>query len=381
MGSDIPLGRIAGIKVGMNITVLLVAGLFTVALATKRFPFEQPGLPESAYWIAGAGGALLLFASLLVHEIGHALVARDEGIGVHSMALTLLGGVTRMESSPATPAAELRVSVVGPLASAACGVFLLCVSYVLPSGGLPGLVGFTLSWAGVLNLTLAAFNLIPATPLDGGKVLSALIWMRTGNQAVAMRWAAWTGIATGSGLILAGVRELQRHNVGSWGIWFAVVGGFILMSAVHELQAVPLYSLLDGVTVAEAMAPAPPTAAPWSTVADFLRTANPGPDDQAYPVVGTDGRVTALLTATAIRSVPSERRESLPVSQLAFPIDRVVHLSPAEPLLPALQKVEGSDLRHGIVIDASGRVVGTVDPSALHRAVTVARAGLATVRP
>ena len=378
MGKDIPLGRIAGIKVGMNITVLAVAALYTVVLATNRFPIEQPGLSRVAYWTAGGAGAFLLFLSLLVHELGHALVAKDEGIGVHSMALTLLGGVTRMESSPATAGAELRVSVVGPLASAACGVALLSGAYVMPNDGLPGLAGHVFAWIGFLNLLLAAFNILPATPLDGGRVLSALIWMRTGSRSIAMRTTAWIGVAAGTGLAGYGLIQVRAHHAMPYGIWFLVIGGFVLMSAVRELQAAPMYSILAGVTVADAMAKRPPSAAAWSTVADFLRTHEPDPDQQAWPVVDSNGHVTSLLTADAIRAVDPARWSHLTVDALAVPIDRVVHLHPEDDLLPALQRVDTSADRHGLVIDDAGLVLGTIDPAALHRTIGRRRAGLAT---
>lgn len=378
MGKEIPLGRIAGIKVGMNLTVLLVAAFYTVTLASNRFPIEAPGLSSTAYWVAGVVGALLLFVSLLVHEVGHALVARDEGIGVHSMALTLLGGVTRMESSPTTARSELRVAVVGPLASAACGVAFLSVAYALPDHGLSGLAGRALAWVGIVNLFLAVFNLVPASPLDGGKVLSALVWMRTGSQALAMRWAAVTGVAAGVGLVALGVWDLRRPGGGRWGIGALVVGGFIVVSAVRELQAAPLYTALDGVTAADAMSPHPPTAAAWTTVADFLRATTPDPDHQAYPMVGPDGVVTGLLTAAAIRAVPPEQWSTLKVADLAYPIDRVVHIRSRDPILTAVQKVESGPAGSGIVTGADGRVVGTLDASSLDRVMARRRAGLTT---
>lgn len=377
MGRDIPLGRIAGIKVGANVSVLLVAALYTFILAHNNLPILQPGLSTTAYWVAGAAGAVLLFLSLLVHEIGHALVARDEGIGVHSMALTLLGGVTRMESSPTTAGSEFRVSVVGPIASGACGVALLCGAYALPAGGLPGLAGQVLRWAGILNVILAAFNILPATPLDGGRVLSSLIWKRTGSQATAMKATAAIGVAAGGGLVLWGLRNitgLDHHVYGWYGI---LLGGFILMSAIREFQAAPLYGLLDGVTVRQGMAAAPPTAASWSTVADFLRTSSPRPEHQAYPVVGPDGHVGALLTASSIRALSPDRWERTSVSDLAVPLGRIVRLAPTEPLLPAVQKVEMSASDSGVVIDAHGQVLGTIDASAVHRAMSQRRAGFA----
>src|SRR4051812_4622248 len=376
MDRDIPLGRIAGIKVGMNPTVAILAVLYTVLLATNRFPYEQPGLSTGAYWIAGVGGALLLFLSLLVHEIGHALVARDEGIGVHSMALTMLGGVTRMESSPTTAGSELRVSVVGPLASAAWGVALLCGAYMLPNGGALGLTGHVFAWAGLLNLILAAFNLVPASPLDGGKVLSSLIWLKTGNQSLAMKWAARAGVAVGALIVVVGIRDLRQPAGGQYGWWFLLVGGFILVSAWRELQAAPLYDLLEGVSVGEAMIPALPAAADWSSIADFVRSIPRDPSLKAFPVVGNDGRVTGLLTAEAIRAVPQAQWPHLPVSAVAFPTERLVRLRPDEPMLSALQKVESGDVHIGLVIDATGRVCGTLDNRAIHTVVARRRAGL-----
>ena len=199
MGRDIPLGRIFGVKVGMDVSVVLIAVIYTVILATNRLPIESPGHGDGVYWLAGALGALLFFASLLVHEIGHALVARDEGIGVQGISLWPLGGVARLESSPTTPRSEFRIAVVGPLASAATGAALLVTAYLLPDAGLAGLLGNLLGWLGVLNLILAVFNMLPASPLDGGTVLSALVWWRTGSQATGMRWAARAGLAAGAG--------------------------------------------------------------------------------------------------------------------------------------------------------------------------------------
>ncbi len=376
MGRDIPLGRIAGIKVGMNVTVLLVAGLYTFILATNRLPIEQPGHSATAYWLAGGVGAVLLFLSLLAHEIGHALVARDEGIGVRSMALTLLGGVTRLESSPATAGAELRVSVVGPLASAACGVVLLCISFLIPNQGLPGLWGRVYGLIGSLNLLLAGFNLLPASPLDGGKVLSGLIWLRTGRQGLSVKLTAWVGIAVGAALIIWGIGDARGNSPTGYGLWGVVVGGFILFSATRELRSAPLFTALEGVRVQEAMTVGAPTAPAGISLAAFIRTQQPSPELEAFAVVGDANQVSGVLTAAAVRAVPLARWEGLRIGDLAFPLDRVVTVSPEDPLLPAVQRIEGADVQIGLVVDRTGTVVGTLSPAALQRAVNQRRAGL-----
>lgn len=376
MGKDIPLGRIFGIKVGMSVSVFLAAAYYTVALAVWMLPDWVPDRSGGAYWAAGVGGAVLLFLSLLVHEIGHALVARDEGIGVHSMALTLLGGVTRMESSPTTAASEFRVSVVGPIASAAAGVFLLVAGYLLPDEGAWRLVAVVVLWAGGVNVFLAVINMVPAAPLDGGKVLSAAIWRATGNQALAQTWTAAIGIVAGMVLATYGLRELRSPDADAWrGGGLLLVGAFIAYSAFQQLRAAPIYKALDGRTVADAMSAHPPSAPAWSTVAEFLRTSSPRPEHQAYPVVAPDGQVEGLLTAAAIRAVPPPRWESLAVRDLAYPLDRLTIVRSDDALLPALQRLEGADVAHALVVAPDGRIVGTLDPSALGRILAAPPAG------
>ena len=376
MGRDIPLGRIAGVKVGMNVSVVLIAALYARVLADNNFPIQVPGLSPTAYWVAGIAGALFFFVSLLVHEGGHALVAREEGIGVRGISLWLLGGVARLESSPQTPRAEFRIAVVGPLASAACGVLLLSVAYVLPDTGLWELAGTACAWLGRLNLILAAFNLLPAAPLDGGTVLSALIWWRTGSQTAGKVWAARSGIAVGLAMVWWGFGELQGDDSGGYGIFILAVGGFIAMNAWQSLRAAPLFALLDGVRVADAMYAYPPTARAGDTVADFLRTLPRDTHHQSYPVIGDHGRVTGLLTANAIRAVPAPQWGSLRTTDLAFPLDRLTVVRTDEALLAAVQRIDSGDVRTGLVVSPDGRTVGTIDAGALYDLAEARRASL-----
>ncbi len=377
MGRDIPLGRIAGIKVGMNVSVLLIAGLNAWVLADNNFPIQVPGLTTTDYWVAGVVAALAFFVSLLVHEMGHALVAREEGIGVKGISLWLLGGVARLESSPQTPRAEFRIAVVGPLASAACGAFLISVAYVLPDTGRWDLAGTASAWLGVLNLILAGFNLLPAAPLDGGTVLSALIWWRTGSQSAGKVWAARSGVAVGLGLAWYGLGDLRAEDSDGFGIWILAVGGFIAMNAWQALRSAPLYSLLEGVRVSNAMYANPPTARAEDTVADFLRTLPRDTHHQAYPVIADHGRVVGLLTANAIRAVPAEKWEALRNSDLAFPLNRLTVVRADEPLLTAVQRIDSGDIRTGLVVDDHGRTIGTVDARALYDTAETRRGQLA----
>lgn len=373
-GRDIPLGRIAGIKVGMSVGVLLLAGLITFVAATSILPQLEPGRSDVVYWVGGAVAALLFFWSLLIHEIGHALVARDEGIGVQSMGLTILGGVTRMETSPPTPGAEFRVSVVGPIASAAVGVLFLMGALVLPDEGLLGVTGQVFFILGYLNLLLAAINSLPAAPLDGGKVLGAAIWRLTGSRSVAMVWTAAAGIVLGMVMLTVGLRRLDAGADASNAISWLIFGGFIAFTAFQQLRSAPVFRVLDELHVTDAMAAHPPSAPAWTTVGDFLRTATPQPEHQAYPVVGPDGTVCGLLTAAAIRAVPPHQWDAMPVTALAYPLERLTFVPASEPLLPALQKVEAADVPHAMVVAEDGSVVGTIDPSVTQRVLDASRA-------
>jgi Zn-dependent protease len=372
--NDVPLGRIAGIRVGMNVFVLALAALITLNMATRILPYEQGGASTAGYWLAGAFAAFCFFLSLLVHELGHALVARDEGVTVQGISLNFIGGVTRMGSIPEA-GADLRISVVGPIASATCAVVFLAGAYLLPEGGFPGVLGHVFAWVGVINLIIAGFNMIPAAPLDGGRVLAAAIWRRTGNRSLALTWSAVVGIVAGMVMVTIGIRSFTRADGLSYGPFFFIVGVFIAANALQQLRVAPLYRTLEGVVVAQAMAAGPPSAPAWSTVGDFLRTQPPA-EHQAYPVVGPDGQVTGLLTAAAIRAVDPRLWDRLEVRALAYPLERVPIVRVDDPLLAALANVEGGDVHHGLVTDPEGRIVGTLDPSILGRLATLRRAGM-----
>lgn len=379
MGRSIPLGRLAGIKVSMDVTVVLLAAVYSIALATNRFPSQSPDLSTTAYWVAGVGGALLFFVSLLVHEMGHALVAREEGIGVRGISLWLLGGVAKLESSPTTAKSEFRIAVVGPLSSAACGIVFLSAAYALPGDGLAGLAGHLFALLGQLNFVLAVFNLLPAAPLDGGTVLSSMVWKRTGSQSTGMKWAARAGLLVGGSMVLIGIRFAREGGAAAVNGWsLLIVGAFIGVAAFQTMRSHPLFHLLDGAIVRDAMVSKPPMALSSVSVADFLRTLQPNETAQAYPMVDERGLVVGLLTAPAIRAVPQERWAGVRVADVAFPLDRLTVVSTDEPLLPAVQKIDGGDVRQGLVVSNDGSVVGTVDARALFETADRRKAELAT---
>jgi Zn-dependent protease len=183
--ASLRFGRIAGIPVGASWSALLIAGLIAWSLAGSVLPAEVPGLAPAACWLAGLAGAGLFLGSLLAHEVGHALVARRAGLRVRGITLWLLGGVALLEDEPATPGDELRVALVGPAVSLALAVAFGLVAVAGSLLARPTAVVFVLAWLAVGNAALAVFNLLPAAPLDGGRVLRGLLWRRHGSRVRA----------------------------------------------------------------------------------------------------------------------------------------------------------------------------------------------------
>lgn len=371
MERDIPLGRIAGIKIGFSWSVLLIAGLYTFLLATQKFPADAPGHGSAAYWAAGIVGALLFFGSLLAHEMAHALVARHEGIGVQGITLWLLGGFARLESDPASPGAMFRVAAAGPTTNAALAGAFWGLHQAFGGGGslaaavhgnsLPAVV---CGWLAFINALLAAFNIFPAAPLDGGHVLAAGLWAATHDRHQAVTWAARAGVGLGFTMAAAGFLALQT-TAADFGLWLIVVGWFILSSARRDLAVTAIEDRLAGVTLARVMHPDPPIVPEHVTVDSLTRTLSPATAHHAFPVQGADGRIVGLLSREQIVHTDPWHRANTPVGQLAFPMDRVTWAATTDDALPAIRRLAGTGVPTVLVVWPDGRVAGTAGPEDL----------------
>src|SRR5437764_3190825 len=196
MNENVSLGRIAGIHVGLNWSLLVVAGLIAWSLATGLLPAASPGQPPGAYWTAGIVSAFVYLACLLAHELAHSIVAVRRGVRVEGITLWLFGGVSRFSSESSSPGAQAWITFVGPLTSLLLGVLFFLASVAIGGGAhYPSLLAATLSWLGFINILLGVFNLLPAFPLDGGRILQSLIWLRTRDRLRATRIAARIGMA------------------------------------------------------------------------------------------------------------------------------------------------------------------------------------------
>ncbi len=374
MDRAIPLGRLAGIRLGMSWVVPFVAALYAVSLAQGPLPQAVPGEPDATYWIGGLAGAALFFLSLLAHEMGHALVGRSEGIGVRGITLTLLGGYTQFTHEPATPGAELRVSGVGPVANALCaGLFWGCSLALDTPFGLLAVLGEMFAWLAFVNLLLAGLNLLPGAPLDGGAVLGALVWMVTKDRTRAQSITAVVGLLLGGGIGAWGV--LLVSDGSTLGFWFVIVGVFIATSAAGRLRSAPTLGALRSTPLGQVMLADPPVVPEWSSLADVVARAEAWAPHTAFPVQAADGRITGLLTAEVVMAVDPHRWTEVRAVDVAWPLDRVPTAGTDEPVLTALQRSEDADVDRILVVWPDGRVAGIAGREAAGRALAAAGPG------
>lgn len=259
MRASFRLGRIAGVPVGVNWSVLVIFLLIAWALSASQFPRAYPGHSTPAYVAAGLAAAVVFFLGLLAHEVAHAVIAKRNGIEVEGITLWLFGGVSELKGEAKDPGAELRIAGVGPLVSLLIGLFFAAIAVVLTVAGAHGLLLGALAWLAGINVLLAIFNVLPAAPLDGGRLLRAAVWKATGDRTKASVVAARAGWILGAVLIGLGLWQFLV-GAGVGGLWLALIGWFLIGAAGMEERQARMGSALRGVRVADVMTPQPQTA-------------------------------------------------------------------------------------------------------------------------
>ena len=368
MRASISLGRIAGIRVGINASVFLIIAILVAGLATGRLPAAFPGRSIVAYVIAAIIAAVLFLASLLAHELAHSLVARRNGVEVESIVLWLLGGVAQLKGEPKTPGADFRIAFVGPLTS-----FALAAIFGLAAGGVAwlgaaGLPFGVLAYLAATNAMLAVFNLIPAAPLDGGRVLRAALWRWRGNRQAAAVSAARAGRFVGFAMIALGVLQVVT-GFGLGGVWLALIGWFVVSAATAEEQHARLDGKLAGVRVGQVMTATPVVVDGNLTVEEFIARVALSQRFSTYPLVDHQGRLTGLVTLNRVRSVPPESRVTTHLHDIACAPAEVPLTRPEEPIVELMERMQGCSDGRAVVLDADGRVIGVVSPTDVARAL------------
>jgi Zn-dependent protease/CBS domain-containing protein len=350
----VEIARLWGIGIRVHASWLIVFALVTWSLAAGYFPGEFPGRTPAAYWVAGALTALVFFLSILIHELGHSWVALRYGLPIRDITLFVFGGVAQIAREPASPAAEFRIALAGPLTS-------LGLAAVFAGAGLVtrevALVSGAASWLARVNLMVALFNLVPGFPLDGGRLLRALAWHRTGSLRRATRVASGAGRVVATLLMGIGVFSALGGNV-LGGVWLLLIGWFLEQAAAASEAEAVLRELLHDVTVAQAMSHECSRVPGDRTLGQLVREEVLGAGRRCFLV--TDGAgLAGLVTLHQIKQVPPERRDAVTVEEVMTPAARLAVVRPEESMLAALQKMDDADVAQLPVI-ADGALLGMI---------------------
>ena len=352
MRSSIRLGRIAGIEIGLHYSWFLVLALVSWSLASGWLPNAYPGWTTGAYWGTGVLAALLLFVSVLVHEMAHSLVARARGFDVGEITLFLLGGVSHLKADARRAVDELVIAAVGPLTSFVLAAFFWVLKLALGGGTSP--INAIVYYLAFINALLGVFNLLPAFPLDGGRVLRSVIWAATGNHMRATRVATLGGQIVGFGLMVLGAYQFILGNQFG-GIWLAFIGWFLQSTASRSQAEAAVETGVHGLRVRDIMEQRPPMIDPNSTIAEavfdhFLRQGV-----RSLPVCDGD-TLLGIISLTDVRRVPRDRWGELRVRREMTPMPLQV-IGPDDDLSQALDVLARHAI-HQLPVMEDDRLVG-----------------------
>ncbi len=346
MRASLTFGRIFDIPIGLHSSWFLIAALLTWSLAVGYFPREYPGWGIATYWLIGGITAVLFFASVLIHELGHSVVALREGVPVRGITLFVFGGVAQIGREPPTAGAEFRIAIAGPLTSLAlAGLFTLLgtTASAVPVAAAPAV------YLGRINFLLAVFNLIPGFPLDGGRVLRAILWQFRGSFREATRWATLIGQGIAFLFILFGVWQMFFGRFLD-GLWIAFIGWFLNNAAESSRQQVVLQDLLAGITARDVMTRECPTVSGDVPLDRLVHDHILGSGRRCF-FVTDDGGLRGLITLHNVKAVPRERWDEVTASEVMTPVTQVLWARPDEDVLALLQRMDEADVNQVPVVE------------------------------
>jgi len=367
VNTSIELGTIRGIRIGINWSWLVIFALIVWTLATGIFPQQNEGLSDGAYTAMAVVAAVLFFASLLAHELGHAFQAQHEGMEIEGITLWLFGGVAKFKGMFPSAGAEFRIAIAGPLVSLALGGLFVLVAWL---AGLPEAVDGVAAWLGYINLALLVFNLLPALPLDGGRVLRSLLWKARGDFAWATNVAAGIGRGFGYAMIAGGIfLFIFWEDFG--GAWLAFIGWFLLSAATAEQRYLAAREAFGGLRVRDLMVRDPVAVHPDLTLGQFMDEVVWARRYTTYPVV-EDGRAVGLLPFRCVAEIPRGEWDERHVRDCMLPLARVPVLAEDVELIEAVATLSESGVNRGLVL-ADGRLVGLLSITDLARVLEIGR--------
>jgi Zn-dependent protease/predicted transcriptional regulator len=352
MEASISLGHIRGIPIGLHYSWFIVFGLLTFSLASGFFPRMYPDWEPIVYWITGALASILLFVSVLLHELGHAFTAQAKGIPVRSITLFIFGGVANIGEDSETARDEFAIAIMGPVVSVAIAAISGALYFTI--GRIQEQFEAVLMYLAIVNTILVVFNMIPGFPLDGGRVFRAILWGITGNVMTATRIASMVGVFIGYAFIIGGIFFV--FSVPITGIWMIAIGWFLQNAADQAYKQLQLRRTFEGVRVRQLMEPNPITVSAYITLEDLVDHYMLGRNLRGLPVVD-NGILAGIITLNDIKDTPRDQWPQYRVLDRMTPREQLVTCGPDTELDEVLQLMSEKDF-HQIPILQDGTLVG-----------------------
>lgn len=356
MSGSFSLGRIAGTRVEVHLSWLIILVLLTASLATGWFPTLVPGLTGTAAWAISGLVTFLLLACVVAHELAHTYVAQRRGLLVERITLFVFGGISDLEQDPTSADVEFQMALVGPATNILIGGSTALLGFIV--GMNATLVAATFNFLAVANLLLALFNLIPGFPLDGGRLLRSLVWKKTGNIGTATYWPALVGQIVAYLFILLGIWQFFAGSL-LWGIWLGFIGWFMLQADSRAYAQGIVDSLFRQIPVGEIMRPVPLSVPPYLSLQELIDVYLLPHGLRAAPVV-EDEKLLGLITLSGIRHFPREQWSDTLVRQAMVPLVQLHVVSPDQSLNEALSLIVRYDINQ-IPVVRGDHIIGVVN--------------------
>lgn len=356
-GKRLSLFKLFGFEVRLDLSWLILAVLITWTLAQGVFPHYYKDLSKATYWLMGAAGALGLFISIVFHEFWHSMVARRNGLPMKGITLFIFGGVAEMGDEPPNPNAEFKMAIAGPVSSIVLGLGLYGLVFLGKGMKWPDSFNAVINYLGFINLLLAGFNLVPAFPLDGGRILRSLLWKWKNNLRWATRIASNIGSGFGIFLITMGLFSVLGGNfIG--GIWWFLIGMFLKGASETSYQQVLIRKGLEGEKVRRFMNSELVTVPPDISVEELVDRYIYKHHYKMYPVQ-EDGKLIGCVTIKQIKEIPVDERKKKKVADLAMNCTQNNTISPDEDAMTALSRMNQAKSSRLMVVE-NGRLVGMI---------------------
>jgi len=353
MKAQIKLFRIWGIQIGLHYSWLLIALLVTLSLA-GQFQATNPQWGANVVWVIAILTALLFFAAIVLHELSHAAIAKARGLPVKSITLFALGGVAQIEKEASDPKTEFWMGIVGPITSALIGGICLALAVLIgwdPTARHQSPQLAMLVWLGIINIALAVFNMVPGFPLDGGRVLRAIVWWITGNAERATRIAATTGQAIAFVFIIVGLFRFFS-GAGFGGLWLTFIGWFLLDAARSSYAQTEILKHLRGVRVRDVMTHNWPAIESGTNLQSFVDEYLLRSGHRNF-AVQENGRVIGLITPHEVKDIERDHWQQMTVREAMRPLDRLHSIKPTTPVAEALEAMGREDVNQLVVLSNS----------------------------